>query len=272
MHSWRVARWWSARLRAVASRKEEKERLRKERLEAERKAHAAGRNRLVIGYVVAGALALVVVVGLVVALAGGGGDDGKAAGGSTVAGGDCSEVNTSFGGIIPDGIECDSREGTPPPEINLGDLTAAARAANCDLQLNLKDEGNTHLNPKTDDLPDYGTSPPTSGDHYPTPLADGSYLDTPSPGNFVHALEHGRIEIQYSSDLPEKDQLALKGIVDADAAGVDLFPNDDMPYDVAVTAWTQLMGCDSFEGDATLDAIQDFRDAYRGRGPEAIPY
>ena len=53
---------------------------------------------------------------------------------------------------------------------------------------------------------------------------------------------------------------------------MDMFPNDDMPYDVAVTAWTQLMGCDTFKGDATLDAIRDFRDAYRGRGPEAIPF
>ncbi len=262
----------SARLRAVASRKEEKERLRKERLEAEQKAHASGRSRLLIGYVVAGALALVIVAGLVIALAGGGSDSGKAAGGSTVASGDCSEANTSFGGIIPDGIECDNRKGTPPPEIKLGDLTAAAKAAGCDLQLNLKDEGATHLNPKTDDLPKYGTNPPTSGDHYPVPLADGAYLTAPSPGNFVHSLEHGRVEIQYSSDLPEQDQLALKGVLDADAAGVDLFPNDDMSALIAVTAWTQLMTCDSFEGDATLDAIQDFRDAYRGRGPEAIPF
>jgi hypothetical protein len=32
------------------------------------------------------------------------------------------------------------------------------------------------------------------------------------------------------------------------------------------------MTCDSFEGAATLDAIRAFRDAYRGRGPEAIPF
>ena len=27
-----------------------------------------------------------------------------------------------------------------------------------------------------------------------------------------------------------------------------LFPNDEMPYEVAVTAWTQLMGCEKYEG------------------------
>jgi len=222
-----------------------------------------------VGYVAAGAIALAVLAGLVIVLTRD--DDQGGGGGSTVASGDCSAVNTSFGGEIPEGVECDDREGTPPPEIQLGDLTAAAKAAGCDLQLNLKDEGATHLDPGAK-LPDYGTNPPTSGDHYPVPLADGAFLDTPSAGNYVHSLEHGRIEIQYSSDLPEEDQLALKGIVDADPAGMTMFPNDDMPYAVAVTAWTQLMGCESFEGDETLDAIQDFRDAYRGRGPEPIAY
>jgi hypothetical protein len=32
------------------------------------------------------------------------------------------------------------------------------------------------------------------------------------------------------------------------------------------------MGCKEFKGDATLDAIRDLRDIYRGQGPEgAIP-
>ena len=86
----------------------------------------------------------------------------------------------------------------------------------------------------------------------------------------VHSLEHGRIEIQYSPDLPEEDQLALKGVFDEDPAGMLLFPNPEMPYDVAVTAWTQLMACDTYEGAATLDAIRDFRDTYRGQGPEPV--
>ena len=253
-------------MRAVASRKEEKERLRQERLDAERQAQSAGRKRIMIGYAVAGVLALLIVVGLVIALTGGsdsGSDSAEASG---------DNVNTEFGGKVPAGIRVDDRVGTPPPDVQTGDLTAAAKAAGCDLQLNLKDEGSTHLDPKTDDLPDYGTNPPTSGDHFPIPLADGAFLDYPSPGEYVHALEHGRVIIQYSPDLSEQDQLALKGVFDADRPGVDLFPNPDMPYEVATTAWTQLMGCEKFEGDATLDAIRDFRDAYRGRGPEAIPF
>ena len=44
-----------------------------------------------------------------------------------------------------------------------------------------------------------------------------------------------------------------------------------MPYEVAATAWTQLIGCPTYEGAATLDAIRDFRDIYRGQGPEDVP-
>ena len=53
-----------------------------------------------------------------------------------------------------------------------------------------------------------------------------------------------------------------------------LFPNDEMPCDVAAAAWTaeaQMIGCETYEGDATLDAIRDFRDIYRGQGPEDVP-
>jgi hypothetical protein len=250
----------------VASRKEEKERLRLERLEAERQAEAAGRRRLVIGYVAAGILAALIVAGLVYALTSGGddpGDDAEASG---------ANVNMDFGGRVPAGVEVDDRVGTPPPDVELGDLAAAAAAAGCKLRLDLRDEGSTHLDPEKDELPNYGTNPPTSGDHYPVPLADGAFLDKPSPGSYVHSLEHGRVIIQYSPDLSEEDQLALKGVFDADRPGVDLFPDPDMPYDVAVSAWTQLMTCETFEGAATLDAIRAFRDAYRGRGPEAIPF
>ena len=49
-----------------------------------------------------------------------------------------------------------------------------------------------------------------------------------------------------------------------------IFPNPDMPYEVAATAWTQLIGCKKYEGAATLDAIRAFRDTYRGQGPEAV--
>ena len=184
-------------------------------------------------------------------------------------------------GVVPEGIELDGREGAPPADPVETDLDAAADAAGCDLQTDLPDKGNTHITDEDAAGVNYRTDPPTSGDHYGNgtevlsgALADGAYLELPPVGRIVHSLEHQRVAIQYSPDLPEEDQLALKGVFDEDPEGVLFFPNPEMEYEVAVTAWTNLMGCDTFEGDATLDAVRAFRDTFRGsdiEGTEPIP-
>ena len=77
--------------------------------------------------------------------------------------------------------------------------------------------------------PDYKTNPPTSGNHVEPPYqqADGAYSEMPDEIYIVHSLEHGRMEIQYSPDLPEEDQLELKGLYDTMYGGTLLFPNDE---------------------------------------------
>lgn len=250
----------------MTTRKEQMERRRAERQAAEQADADAARRRLVLGYVVAGALSLAVLVGIVVVVAGGSSSSNQVNGQDI-----CANAHVQVQSGLLHGVSLDCREGTPPPALQQADLKKAAAAAHCDLQLNLPDEGNSHIT-KESQIPKYGTNPPTSGNHNPQQLADGAYSEMPQNWYFVHSLEHGRIEIQYSSKLPESDQLALKGVFDEDPDGVLLFPNDDMPYEVAATAWTQLIGCPKDEGDATLDAIRDFRDIYRGNGPEgAIP-
>jgi Protein of unknown function (DUF3105) len=248
----------------MATRKEEKERLRAARLEAERRESQASRNRLILGYGAAGILTAAVLVGIVIAIASGGGGSGE----DTP---EAAHIDTETGSI--NGVPPDAREGTTPPALQNLDLENAAADAGCTLRLNLPDEGNTHLEPGTPP-PNYKTNPPTSGDHVGGFFyqADGAYAEAPELIEFVHSLEHGRIEIQYAPDLPEADQLALKGIFDESPSGMLFFPNPDMPYEVAATAWTQLIGCKRYQGAKTLDAIRDFRDAYRGRGPEAVPF
>jgi Protein of unknown function (DUF3105) len=248
------------------SSKSERERRRAERLAAEQAAASSERRRLIVGYVVAGALTLAVVVGLVVVIASGGGDDSPQVGGEDIPDAAHIQINSGFlHDVTPDG-----REGTPPPELKQGDLELAAEAAGCELDLDLPDEGSDHIT-KESDIPEYDTNPPTSGNHNPEQLADGAYSEEPELWWAIHSLEHGRIEIQYSPDLPEEDQLALKGVFDQRPDGVLMFPNSEMPDEVAVTAWTQLMTCPTYEGAATLDAIRVFRDTYIGLGPEAVP-
>ena len=247
----------------MASRKEEKERLRAQRLAAERAAQSGGRARLMAGYVVAGVLALAVIVGLVAVVTSGGG------GGS----GACSNAhiqNTgSFSGLTPD-----CRKGTPPPPLQFADLQISGQKAGCEVRLNLPDEGNTHVSNSTP--VQYRTTPPTSGNHNPVPISDGAYT-TPMSANpqtkgmnirdEVHAMEHGRIEIHYKPSLPESEQLALKGVFDQNPDGMLLYPDPNMPYDVAVTAWTEMAVCPHYN-PLVLDVIRNFRDTYRGNGPE----
>jgi hypothetical protein len=247
----------------MAGRREEKERLRRERLAAERREAAEARRRLMLGYVVAGVLGAIVVAGIGVAIVSGGG------GGEEAEVNEAAGIDPNTGFIVPEDITPDEREGTTPPPIQQADLEKAADAAGCELELDLDDEGAEHLAPG-DDPPDYGTNPPTSGDHAEENLADGAYLDPPDPVNPLHSLEHGRVTIQYDPRLPEDEQLALKGVFDEDVDGMLLFPNPEMPSEVATTAWTNLMTCDSYSPEV-IDAIRAFRDTYRGQGPESVP-
>jgi hypothetical protein len=249
----------------MSSRREEKERLRAQRLAAEQASSSSARRRLIAGYFVAGLLGLAVLAGLVVVIASGGGGDGG-------AGSACDNAHIQNTGSFS-GLEPDCREGTTPPGIQFGDLKISAEKAGCELKLDLPDEGNSHV---PDSTPvHYKTVPPTSGNHNPTPISDGAFstpvtADTskhPNIRNEVHAMEHGRVEIHYKPSLPEDQQLAIKGVFDADPAGVLMFPDPDMPYDVAVTAWTNEVVCPSYD-PIDLDVIRNFRDTYRGNGPE----
>jgi Protein of unknown function (DUF3105) len=263
----------------MADRREEKERLRAERLAAQQADQSAARRRLVAGYFVAGLLAAAVLAGLVVVILNSGGGDGAAEAPEN------AHIQ-SLSGVF-EGVEADEREGTEPPPIQFGDLQESAQEAGCQLQLDLPDEGNSHFTEEAQgDQPGaYGTVPPTSGDHYGAnaedgsgAFADGAYRERPPISRAVHSMEHGRVEIHYDPDLPEEQQLALKGVFDEDPDGMLLFPDGEAPYApddnteyaVAITAWRQLAICPTYN-EVVLDLIRNFRDTYRGNGPEQVP-
>ena len=248
----------------MASRKEEKERLRAQRLAAEQSASGSDKRRLYFGYAIAGLLGAAVLAGLVIVIAGSSNSNDAANGFDAC---DAGHFQLAAG-TPPPGGKPDCRTGTTPPPIETGDLAASAKAAGCELKLNLPDEGNSHIQADAPE-PDYKTNPPTSGNHITAPLQtpDGAYSEPIDPRYTVHSMEHGRVEYQYSPDLPEDQQLAIKGVFDEDPDGIVMFPNATMPYAVAATAWANLVGCPKYS-PGVLDVLRNFRDTYRGNGPE----
>jgi hypothetical protein len=234
-------------------REEERERLREARQERESSQAKSEKRRLLAVYGGAGLVGLLVIGGIVAAIASSGGGGGGEA-----------HINQESGST--NGVQPDERSGPAPAEVKVANLQQAAKQAGCDLRLKLKDEGHTHIS-RTAQTPNYKTDPPTSGNHVEAPYqqADGAYSEMPGEIFMVHSLEHGRMQIQYDPELPEEDQLALKGLYDTMYGGTLLFPNENMSYAVAATTWTNLLGCPEYKGAITLDAIRDFGKATWGR-------
>ena len=241
----------------MADRKAEKERLRQERLKAERRERAEQRRNMILGYGVAGLLTLLVLAGIVYVITQSGGDDAS----------EGAHILTDSGDTH--GLKPDERDGPTPPEQVEFDVVDAAGKADCTLREDLPEEGNTHISPDADP-PDYKTVPPTSGNHVQPPLqqADGAYLEQADPVNWVHSLEHGRVAIVYNPRLPEEQQLELRGLYDEVYSGALFFPYKEMPYDVAAVAWQNLIGCKQYKGAVTMDAIRSFGIEHWGEAPE----
>jgi hypothetical protein len=148
----------------------------------------------------------------------------------------------------------------------LEQLRVAAAAAHCTVTA-FPTEGRTH----TDGKVVYKTNPPTSGPHNPAPAPDRAYTVAPPPENYVHSLEHGRIELQYRPRAPVAVRNGLMGVYREFTHHMLLFPNNTgMDFEVAATAWKHRLGCAHYNARVP-DALRRFRDAYRDRGPEQVP-
>lgn len=236
----------------MSSRQEEKERRRQERMAREQaEARAAARRRrvwIVFGAVLGLAAVAVAVVAIVSAV--GGGEKEKK--GSTKRPEGAAEIKP-----------------VPIPPARNADLDSAVKEAGCTLE-HFPSFGRGHSGAPQR----YRTNPPTSGTHSPVPAEDGSYAgkDPPETGAAVHSMEHGRIAIQYRPGLPPRQIGQLLSLHnEEDAYHVLLFENGtSMPYAVAATAWTQLLGCKRVSPE-TFDAIRAFRARYVDKAPEQVP-
>lgn len=238
----------------MARRREDKEALRREREKREAEARAEQQRKRLVGYGGAALIAVVAIV-LIVVLAGGGGNGG----GGTQGGGD----------VFPEGGEVSEQQEF--------DLSAAARAAGCELE-DSENDNRTH----TTDINRrvrYRDNPPTSGRHYEIPAEDGLYQETPPDVALVHSMEHGRVIVWVRPSLPEPARQAIRALFDEDDYQMLVVPRRNMPHAVALTAWNadptpngtgRLLTCPEWN-DQVADAIRTFRDEHRSNGPESIP-
>ncbi|HEV2813274.1 MAG TPA: DUF3105 domain-containing protein [Solirubrobacteraceae bacterium] len=234
----------------MASRQEEKERLRQERLaQQEAEARSAARKRRL--QLVGGAVAVLAVAGILAAvLLGGGGEE-------------------------------DDPQPPPPADVSLppkqtDDLEAAAKAAGCTFK-EFPDEGNAHLPSATATFDEYKTNPPTSGTHRPPPAAsDGIYEPGASPDkeDWVHTLEHGRVIFMYAPGTPEERRQQLEVLMNEEVKGeaggfktVIMENNTDMPFAVAAVSWSRYVACKEFT-DGAFDALRAFRAEFVEDAPE----
>jgi hypothetical protein len=240
-------------------REEERERLRQARQDREQKQVGSAKRRLMIGYGAAGIVGILVLVGIVAVIvsAANKNDSGNA------------HIDQQSGST--NGVQPDTRSGTTVAAVKVTNLKEAAKKAGCDLRLHLSEEGHEHI-PPTAPTPEYETNPPTSGNHVEPPYqqADGAYKEMPQEIDSLHSMEHGRLEIQYSPDLSESAQLELVGLYESMYGATLLFPNSNMPYEVAATTWRNLLGCNEYKGEITLDAIRDFGKQTWGHGREPV--
>jgi Protein of unknown function (DUF3105) len=236
----------------VSSRKQQKEALRRERLERERQAQEAQRRKRMVGFGIGGALALAAVVVLVVVVVIGSGGDGEAS-----------------AEIYPDGGEV--------PKQQTSDLDAAVEEAGC-RTTSEKSRSREHITDPNETV-DYRTNPPTDGRHFVEPAEDGIYDEAPPDERLVHTLEHGRVIIWFKPSLPEAARANLKAFFDGDQYQMVLVPRAEMPYDVAASAWNRepepngtgrLLACPKYS-ERIFDALAAFREQNRSNGPEPFP-
>ena len=223
----------------MSSRQEEKEKRKQERLAREAAAAAAAKRARMLQMVGGAIVAIAAVAGVAFAISAGGG------GGS---------------------------------DIDDGELRVAARAGGCVYRA-FPEEGRDH-EAKTFTAADYKTNPPTSGNHVPTgsEAPDGIYVagNEPGIGNWVHTLEHGRVELQYRPGVDMSVVNALERLFNENVKGSSGYHsllmrnNTKMPFQVAAVAWRHYMACKTYT-PKSIEALRAFREALVDKAPELVP-
>lgn len=146
------------------------------------------------------------------------------------------------------------------------DFGVAVDEAGCEDVQTHEPEGREHVDDGTD--VQYGTVPPTSGNHYARWWDPGFQSEQIPEEHLVHNLEHGQIVIWYSPDAPDEVLSSLETYVDAEGLPMLAAPYDQVPEPATfvVTAWAASQACEEVSGQV----LAEFRERYQGKGPEPV--
>jgi len=167
---------------------------------------------------------------------------------------------------------------TPPPSDaapEVIDSTVDGAACVSSIEMH-PDEGATHV--ACTQPVQYGTNPPSSGNHYSCWAAYQTYT-TPIPwGNLVHSLEHGAIVMVYNCPAGcPADVAAMQAFIDSLPLDANcgaylgknrliLMPDPSLDVRFAATAWDWTLKANCFDPTA----FQQFFDDHYDHGREII--
>jgi hypothetical protein len=142
----------------------------------------------------------------------------------------------------------------------------------------------THVNSLTSNN-HWNTDPPSNGQHYPEWAPWNFYTEAVNPRQVVHNEEHGGVIVWWGPNVADGTVAKLHDWYLAEPTGSFGTPYAKLGSKVAITAWTgdsshyQVNGyygqghiaiCPSYT-PAAAKAFTEFRNVYRGHGPEGIP-
>jgi hypothetical protein len=177
--------------------------------------------------------------------------------------------------------------GSSAPPRRPAAVVNALSAAGCTLRevnpLPPKDGKNYHNDvPTLTTKVKWSTFPPSGGGHYPLWAVWGFYREPVNPRLVVHNLEHGAVVIWWGEKVPKSTVDQLNRFYSESPDGMFGTPIAGLGNKIVLTAWTgqpsryyqngdyglgQLATCSHFD----QKAFAEFRDAFRGKGPEGIP-
>lgn len=166
----------------------------------------------------------------------------------------CLAIGAAVAGVVV-AILGGSDRGTQAtlPPVRETQLVKAVEASGCELR---RARGREQLTPPVDGPPG-------------TPARPRFYEDAPPLEKLTAALRRGVIVIYYDDGVDGERLELLRSLQMVVPTGTIVAPDaTGMPYEVAVTAYRRLLGCERFT-DTTIDAIRLFHGRFIGLGPDS---